>query len=542
MATPQTGQPAGPDLRDGLERDAHPLHATRPSSARPSTAQPSTAKDHLNPLPQNVPDEYGLIGAVMVEPARLEEARAILAPEDFYDAQTRSIYKAVEAIVQQGGKPDESALRAELARRGAHFSDEAMGNISAAMSAPENAPLYARHIHELAVMRRSIDEMRTGQQKLLGYREGDQTAREILSEIATRATRALQALDSGSPSESMHLYAGQALRDISAAREGARATALSTGLRDLDDVLGGGLSPCDLVIIAGRPSMGKTAFAMNIVENISVAPVIRAMRTGCTLSGPRPGVMVFSMEMSGTQLAMRILSSMSRINAMRMRRGGVSEDEIENIYHQMNLLYEARINVCDKNSITIEEMLARAQVFANALNNDGDQMSLLVVDYMQLMGGTAHRRAGDNRSTELSEISRGLKGMAKQLGVPVVALSQLNRSVEMRQDKRPIMSDLRESGAIEQDADVILFVHREGYYARNDPGIQGRGEIIVGKQRNGPTDTVDVAFDGECMRFGNIGDDAPRRSSRNTNVPDFIGEDRLAPAAVASNYSDEPNF
>lgn len=501
-----------------------------------------TAEDLRDLLPQNVHDEYGLIGTVMHEPARLFEVRAILEPDDFYDTQTRSIYKAVEAIVQQGGKPDESALRAELARYGVHLNPEAINNISAATSAPENASLYARHIHELAVMRRSIDEMRAGQQKLLQYREGGMTAREILRDIAARATNALQALDSGSPSESMHIYAGQALRDIDAVREGGRATGLSTGFRDLDDLLGGGLSPCDLVIIAGRPSMGKTAFAMNIVENVAVAPVLRAMRTGSTLSGPRSGVMVFSMEMSGTQLAMRILSSMSRINAMRMRRGHVSEEEFESIYHQLNLLYEARINVCDKNSITVEEMLARAQVFANALKNDGDQLSLIVVDYMQLMGGSAYRRAGDSRSTELSEISRGLKGMAKTLGVPVVALSQLNRSVEMRQDKRPLMSDLRESGAIEQDADVILFVHREGYYERNDPGLQDRGEIIIGKQRNGPTDTVDVAFDGECMRFGNIGDDAPQRSPRNRSVSDFIGEDKLKPVPAASDYNAEPNF
>ena len=264
-------------------------------------------------------------------------------------------------------------------------------------------------------------------------------------------------------------------------QSGSSVTGVSTGFSDLDD-LTSGLQPADLVVIAGRPSMGKTSLAMNVVEN--------------AVLGNKLPVAVFSMEMPGQQLAMRMLASLGRINAHKVRTGRLDPDDWPRLTSAVGLLDEAPLFIDDSPALSPLELRARARRLARAHGGLG----MIVVDYLQLMQSSED---SENRANEVSAITRSLKFLAKELNVPVVVLSQLNRSLESRPNKRPVMSDLRESGAIEQDADLILFIYRDEVY-NPDSQEQGTAEIIVSKQRNGPTGTVRLTFLGEYTRFENF--------------------------------------
>jgi replicative DNA helicase len=257
-------------------------------------------------------------------------------------------------------------------------------------------------------------------------------------------------------------------------------TGVATGFADLDKMTAG-LQPGDLVIVAGRPSMGKTAFALNIGEHVAV-----------NLQMP---VAVFSMEMGDTQLAMRLLCSVGMLDAQRLRTGRLNEDDWSKLMAATQKTQDAPLYIDETPALSALELRSRARRLARTCKGLG----LIVVDYLQLMSST---RQGENRAAEVSEISRSLKALAKELNCPVIALSQLNRSLEQRADKRPMMSDLRESGAIEQDADVILFIYRDEVYNPETPD-KGIAEIIIGKQRNGPTGKVRLTFMGQYTRFAN---------------------------------------
>jgi replicative DNA helicase len=256
-------------------------------------------------------------------------------------------------------------------------------------------------------------------------------------------------------------------------------TGVATGFSDLDDKTSG-LQSSDLIIIAGRPSMGKTTFAMNMAENAAV--------------GHKIPVAIFSMEMPGTQLAMRMIASLGRINSHRMRTGKLDDDDWPRLTSAVNLLSEAPIFIDDTPALTPMELRTRARRIKREHG-----LGLIIVDYLQLMQSS---EMNENRATEISGITRALKGLAKELDVPLIAMSQLNRSLESRTDKRPVMSDLRESGAIEQDADVILFIYRDEVYNEDSPS-KGTAEIIIGKQRNGPIGKVTLTFLGEYTKFEN---------------------------------------
>jgi replicative DNA helicase len=258
-------------------------------------------------------------------------------------------------------------------------------------------------------------------------------------------------------------------------------TGVPTGFYDLDRMTSG-LQPGDLVILAARPSMGKTAFAINIAEHV-------ALNEGLPVA-------VFSMEMGASQLAVRIVGSIGRINQGHLRTGKLTDEEWPRLTEAIERLRTVSLHIDETPGLTTAELRANAR----RLGRQCGKLGLIVVDYLQLMGGSSS--AGDNRATELGEISRGLKMLAKELQCPVIALSQLNRSVETRTDKRPMMSDLRESGAIEQDADIIMFIYRDDYYNKDskEPGV---AEIIIGKQRNGPTGTVKLTFIAPLTRFEN---------------------------------------
>jgi replicative DNA helicase len=257
-------------------------------------------------------------------------------------------------------------------------------------------------------------------------------------------------------------------------------TGVPTGFIDLDRMTSG-LQPGDLIIVAGRPSMGKTAFSVNIGENVAIDSGLP--------------VAVFSMEMGGTQLAMRMLGSVGRLDQHRLRTGRLNDEDWPRLTHAIQKMNDAQVFIDETPALNAIELRARAR----RLSRQCGKLGLIIIDYLQLMSATS---AGENRATEISEISRSLKGLAKELNCPVIALSQLNRSLEQRPNKRPVMSDLRESGAIEQDADVILFIYRDEVY-NPDSQDKGTAEIIIGKQRNGPIGTVRLTFLGQYTKFDN---------------------------------------
>jgi replicative DNA helicase len=260
-------------------------------------------------------------------------------------------------------------------------------------------------------------------------------------------------------------------------------TGMATGFTDLDSMTSG-LQPGDLVIVAGRPSMGKTAFSINIAENVAL--------------DSNKAVAIFSMEMGATQLAMRMLGSVGKLNQHDLRTGRLQDDDWGRLTHALGKLNDAPIHIDESAALSALELRARSR----RLHRQNNGLGLIVVDYLQLMSSPSGK-ASENRATEISEISRSLKALAKELAVPVIALSQLNRSLEQRPNKRPVMSDLRESGAIEQDADLILFIYRDEVYNSDSPD-KGKAEIIIGKQRNGPIGKVELAFRGEYTRFDNL--------------------------------------
>jgi replicative DNA helicase len=259
-------------------------------------------------------------------------------------------------------------------------------------------------------------------------------------------------------------------------------TGVPTGFADLDRMTSG-MQPGDLIIVAARPSVGKTALALNMAEHVAVDQGLP--------------VAVFSMEMGATQLAMRLLCSVGRIDQQRLRTGRLNDDDWPRLTHAMEKMQDAQLFIDETPALNPLELRARARRLARQYG----KLGLVMVDYLQLMSGTGS--GGENRATEVAEISRSLKALAKELDVPVIALSQLSREVEKRNDKKPVMSDLRESGAIEQDADVILFIHREDRYDPDSPN-KGMAEIIIGKQRNGPIGSVMLTFLGQYTKFENF--------------------------------------
>lgn len=310
-------------------------------------------------------------------------------------------------------------------------------------------------------MRQLLDEAET---KVFSIAEEGSRGQKGFLEIQPLLTQVVERIDD--------LYHRDSQTDI---------TGVATGFVDLDRMTSG-MQPGDLIIVAGRPSMGKTALALNIGEHVAVDQGLP--------------VAVFSMEMAGTQLAMRMLGSVGRLDQHRLRTGRLRDDDWPRLTHAISKMSDAQLFIDETPALNPMELRARARRLAR----QSGQLGLIIIDYLQLMSGSSN---GENRATEISEISRSLKSLAKELNCPVIALSQLNRSLEQRPNKRPVMSDLRESGAIEQDADVILFIYRDQVY-NPDSQDKGTAEIIIGKQRNGPIGTVRLTFLGEHTKFENF--------------------------------------
>ena len=444
--------------------------------------------DQLRVPPQSVEAEQAVLGGLMLAPDAYDRIADQLTEHDFYRRDHQLIYRAIRELAEKNkpfdavtlGEWFESQDLAEQVAGGAYLIELASTTPSAA-----NIVAYAEIVRDKAVLRKLI-EVGTGI-----VNDGFQPDGRDSSEILSSAEQQVFAIaEAGARGRTDFVPVNKALSeafDVLQTRyaNGGTVTGLPTGYTELDE-LTAGLQPTDLIIVAARPAMGKTTLALNMAEHA-------AIRT-------RKAVAVFSMEMSASQLALRLISSNGRVNAQRLRSGQLEDEDWSRVTSAIRMLRDAKIFIDDTPSLSPDVLRAKAR----RLKREHD-LGLIVVDYLQLMVVPGNN---ENRATEISEISRSLKHLAKELNVPVIALSQLNRSLESRADKRPVMADLRESGAIEQDADVIVFIYRDDYYNRENSPDKGLAEIIIGKQRNGPTGSLKLKFFGEYTRFDNLSHDA----------------------------------
>ncbi|PWK87637.1 replicative DNA helicase [Fulvimonas soli] len=447
-----------------------------------------SAVEALRVPPHSIEAEQAVLGGLMLAPGALDKVADRLAEGDFYRKDHRLIWRAITELANKGMPCDAVTLGdwfeanglAELVGGAGYLIELANATPSAA-----NIGAYADIVREKSILRQLIDAGTEITED--GYRPDGRSVQEVLEAAEQRVFHIAESGARGKKdSVSMREAVKDAFRILSERYENkGQLTGISTGFTDLDE-LTSGLQPSDLIIIAARPSMGKTAFSLNIAESAA-------------LRGKK-AVVVFSMEMSASQLAFRLISSIGRIHQQHLRNGDLSEEDWPRVTNAIAILSEAKIFIDDTPGLSPVELRSRAR----RLHREHGGLGLIVIDYLQLMQVPGNK---ENRATEISEISRSLKGLAKELNVPVIALSQLNRSLEQRADKRPMMSDLRESGAIEQDADVIMFIYRDEYYNK-ESADKGLAEIIIGKQRNGPTDTVKLTFLGHYTKFENYAPDS----------------------------------
>ncbi|UHQ19050.1 replicative DNA helicase [Lysobacter sp. KIS68-7] len=452
----------------------------------------ATRNDHkveqLRVPPQSVEAEQAVLGGLMLAPDAYDRVADALVENDFYRRDHQLIFRAIRELAERNRPYDavtlgewfESMGLSEQVAGGAYLIELASTTPSAA-----NIKAYAEIVRDKAVLRQLID-VGTGI-----VNDGFQPEGRDSAELLAKAEQDVFAIaEAGARGRTDFTSVTTALSeafDVLQKRyeNGGSVTGLPTGYTEFDEMTAG-LQPTDLLILAARPAMGKTTLALNMAE-------FAAMKT-------KKAVAVFSMEMSASQLALRLISSCGRVNATRLRTGQLEDEDWSRVTSAIRLLREAKIFIDDTPGLSPDVLRAKAR----RLKREHD-LGLIVIDYLQLMAVPGNN---ENRATEISEISRSLKGLAKELNVPVIALSQLNRSLETRTDKRPVMADLRESGAIEQDADVIVFIYRDDYYNKENSPDKGLAEVIIGKQRNGPTGSIKLKFFGEYTRFDNLAHDS----------------------------------
>jgi replicative DNA helicase len=438
--------------------------------------------ENLKVPPHSIEGEQAVLGGLLLSPRAFDQVADVITEADFYREDHRLIFRAISELSDKGRPCDavtvtewfESHGVVDQVDGGAYVSQLASNTPSAA-----NVRAYAEIVREKSVLRQLIDvgaEITSD-----AFSSDGRDSRELL-EVAEQKVFAIA--DQGMRSGSTFIPIQQAIKiSIEKLQELAEhegdITGIPTGFRDFDEKTAG-LQDSDLIIVAGRPSMGKTTLAMNIAESAAIKHEV--------------AVAIFSMEMSAEQLVRRMFSSLGQIDQNKLRNGKLDDLDWPKLTSAMNLLHKSRIFIDETPSLSPAELRARAR----RLKREHD-IGLIVVDYLQLMAVPGTR---ENRATEIAEISRSLKAIAKELHLPVIALSQLNRALEQRPNKRPVMADLRESGSIEQDADLIVFIYREEVYNPDTPE-KGKAEIIIGKHRNGPTGTVVLTFQGHWLRFLN---------------------------------------
>ncbi|HHE5077335.1 replicative DNA helicase [Citrobacter freundii] len=448
-----------------------------------------TAEYSLKTPPQSIEAEQSVLGGLMLENQRWDDVAEIVSEQDFSSRPHRSIFSAMRSLVANQFPIDLITLAEHIENEGEGKLDS-LGGFAYLAELSKNTPsaaniiAYVQIVRERAVIREMIKV--ANEITEAGYNPEGRTSDELLDLAESRIFQIAEQRGnkSGGP-ENISSILDRTVTKIEALfqRPHDGVTGVDTGYVDVNKKTAG-LQPSDLIIIAARPSMGKTTFAMNICENVS-------------LTNDKP-VMIFSLEMPTEQLMMRSLASLSRVNQTSIRTGQLDDEDWARLSGTMGLLLEKKnIYIDDSSGLTPMDVRSRAR----RLSREHGGLSLIMIDYLQLMRVPS---LSDNRTLEIAEISRSLKALAKELNVPVIALSQLNRSLEQRADKRPVNSDLRESGSIEQDADLIMFIYRDEVYHENSD-MKGIAEIIIGKQRNGPIGTVRLTFNGQWSRFDNYG-------------------------------------
>ena len=442
--------------------------------------------DSLKVPPHSIEAEQSVLGGLLLDNAAWDRIADFINEHDFYRYDHRLIFHNIGKLISQAKPADVITVYEQLQAAG---KAEEVGGLAYLNALAQNTPSaanirrYAEIVRDRGVLRQLVtiaDEISAGafntqgrdvrqlldeaESKVFAIAEEGSRGQKGFLEIQPLLTQVVERID--------ELYHRDNQSDV---------TGVPTGFVDLDRMTSG-MQGGDLIIVAGRPSMGKTAFSLNIGEHVAVEQGLP--------------VAVFSMEMAGTQLAMRMLGSVGRLDQHRLRTGRLLDEDWPRLTHAIQKMNDAQLFIDETPALNPMELRARSRRLARQCG----QLGLIVIDYLQLMSGSG---SGENRATEISEISRSLKGLAKELNCPVIALSQLNRSLEQRPNKRPVMSDLRESGAIEQDADVILFIYRDQVYNPDSPD-KGTAEIIIGKQRNGPIGTVRLTFLGEYTKFDNF--------------------------------------
>ncbi|SET15541.1 replicative DNA helicase [Salinibacillus kushneri] len=433
--------------------------------------------------PHNIEAEQAVIGAIFLEPQAVVTASEILLPEDFYRASHQKIFEMMLQLSDRGEPIDLVTITTLLQNQ--KLLDDIGGvsylsDLANSVPTAANIEYYARIVEEKSTLRRLISAA-TNIVKTSFSEEEEVT--NVLNDAEKNILEVSNQKNSGKFKNIKDVLIEVYDNIEQLHHNDAEVTGVATGFKDLDKITSG-FQNNDLIIVAARPSVGKTAFALNIAQNVSVQT--------------NENVAIFSLEMGAEQLVMRMLCAEGNIDAQRLRTGSLTAEDWGKLTMAMGSLSNAGIYIDDTPGVKVNEIRSKCR----RLKQDGG-LGMVLIDYLQLIQGSG-TRSGENRQQEVSEISRQLKALARELEVPVIALSQLSRGVEQRQDKRPIMSDIRESGSIEQDADVIGFLYRDDYYNREDSEKENIIEIIIAKQRNGPVGTVELAFVKEYNKFVNL--------------------------------------
>jgi replicative DNA helicase len=437
--------------------------------------------------PTSVHAEMTILGAMLVEPVAIIDATMLLKTDDFALDSHRRIYSAMLQLVEFGHGVDIVTVTDYLSKK---KELDSVGGLPYLASLSEGLPRklsiesYVRIVRDKSLMRQLLSVCDMG---MVEASDQSREALDVLNQVTSRLTEISEHAVTGGFSD-IAAIVKDSFGSIDALYEqGREVTGLATHYIEFDRMTSG-LQESELIIIAARPSMGKTAWAINIAENAAV-------RGGKVVA-------VFSLEMSKASLLRRMLASQALVNSKAIQTGMLMREDRAKLINGLEKLMESKIFIDDTPGITLAEMRAKAR----RLKQQHGQLDLIVIDYLQLMTGSNSNAKGfENRTQEVSAISRGLKALAKEMKVPVVALSQLSRASEQRGgDKKPLLSDLRESGSIEQDADVVCFIHREEYYDRENEDLKGKAEIIIAKQRNGPTGNIQLAYLADYTRFENL--------------------------------------
>ncbi len=473
---------------------------------------------HFRQPPHNIEAEQALLGAILINNEAMDRVASFLQVEHFFDPLHALIYETTAKLIHAGKQATPITLRTFFENHEPIDENltvpQYLGRLAASATTIINARDYGQTVYDMAIRRNLII---IGEDLVNGAYDSsvDETPSKQIEEAEGRLYQIAEQGKYGSGFTSFTSALTDAIDMANAARmRGGGLSGLPTGLIDLDRKMGG-LQSSDLIVLAGRPSMGKTALATNIALAVASSPPLKKLDQS-EADKPRDKAVVgfFSLEMSAEQLAARILSQKAELSSSKIRRGDVHDEEFRRLMQASQDLNELPLFIDQTGGISIAQLASRARRLKRQHGLD-----LLVVDYIQLLSGSAGKAAA-GRVQEVTEITTGLKALAKELEVPIIALSQLSRQVEQREDKRPQLSDLRESGSIEQDADVVMFVYREEYYlerAKPDEGAPsfaewqakaaracGKAEVIIGKQRHGPVGSVEMAFEGEFTKFSNL--------------------------------------